>query len=183
MKNKIWFTQLLIAALVLLNSNLSFSQFAGSLDNSFTRDGKVTTRIGNVLTIGNAVAIQKDGKIVVAGYTDDFSNADFALVRYNPDGTLDGSFGGDGKVTTDFGGNDYGYSVVIQSNGKILVAGYSGDISDYDFAVSRYNWDGSPDNNFGVDGKIITDFGSSGLWSVNRYQQLDKKNCSSRIFQ
>ena len=74
-----------------------------------------------------SVAIQSDGKIVAAGNSyGDGSNADFALVRYNTDGSLDTNFGIDGKVTTAIGsGDDYAKSVAIQSDGKIVAAGYS----------------------------------------------------------
>ena len=78
------------------------------------------------MTYASSVAIQSDGKIVAAGYSDNGSNWDFALVRYNTDGSLDTSFDGDGKVTTAIGsGDDYAYSVAIQSDGKIVAAGYS----------------------------------------------------------
>ena len=80
-----------------------------------------------------SVAIQSNGKIVAAGYGD----TDFALVRYNTDGTLDTTFGSDGKVTTAIGsGLDSARSVAIQSDGKIVAAG-SRD-SNNDFALARY---------------------------------------------
>ena len=122
----------------------------GSLDTSFDGDGKVTTEFGQPDDRGWQVAIQNDGKIVLAGV----SGTDFALARYNSDGTLDTSFDIDGKVTTSFGEptNDYSYSVAIQSDGKILVAGYS----DGDFALARYNIDGSLDTSFDGDGKVTT---------------------------
>ena len=98
----------------------------GSLDTSFNSDGKVTTAIGSANDYACSVAIQSDGKIVAAGYSDNGSNYDFALVRYNTDGSLDTSFDSDGKVTTAIGsGDDAAYSVAIQSDGKIVAAGYS----------------------------------------------------------
>ena len=114
----------------------------GSLDTTFSEDGKVTTDFGN-WDNASSIVIQLDGKIVVAGT----SGNDFALVRYNSDGTLDLSFSDDGKVTTDFGNQDYGYSVVVQTDGKIVVAGASGA----NFALARYNSDGSLDASFGND--------------------------------
>ena len=97
----------------------------GSLDTSFDSDGKVTTAIGGSDDYAHSVAIQSDGKIVAAG-TVHGSNDDFALVRYNTDGSLDTNFDSDGKVTTAIGsGDDYAYSVAIQSDGKIVAAGYS----------------------------------------------------------
>jgi uncharacterized delta-60 repeat protein len=143
----------------------------GSLDTSFDTDGKVITAFGSGYDYGQAVAIQADGKIVVAGYTDYGTDDDFALARYNSDGSLDSSFDTDGKVTTDFNSdNDYGYAVAIQTDGKIVVAGGSDNGSDYDFALARYNSDGSLDTSFDGDasmpgfpgnGKITTDVGSS----------------------
>src|SRR5581483_7806589 len=107
-----------------------------------------------------AVAIQSDGKIVVIGFSDANRDFDFALARYNPDGSLDTSFGGDGKVLTDFGGSDdEAFGVAIQADGKIVVAGFSDVNGDFDFAIVRYNPDGSLDNTFGSGGKITTDFG------------------------
>jgi len=98
----------------------------GTLDTSFDSDGKVTTAIGSGNDVAYSVAIQSDGKIVAAGYSDNGSNDDFALVRYNTDGSLDTSFDSDGKVTTAIGvSDDYANSVAIQSDGKIVAAGYS----------------------------------------------------------
>lgn len=116
--------------------------------------GLVTTDFGSN-DEGNSAILQPDGKIIVAGsgYS---SNWDFAVARYNPDGTLDTTFSQDGKLTTDFGSHDYGYSVTLQSDGKIIVAGHKkGD----DFAVARYNQDGTLDTTFSQDGKLTTDFG------------------------
>ncbi|MDQ3748670.1 MAG: FG-GAP-like repeat-containing protein [Acidobacteriota bacterium] len=137
----------------------------GSLDTSFGTGGKVITAIGNVSSASGAV-IQADGKIVVAGWSNSgtfASSVDFALVRYNPDGSLDNSFGTGGIVLTDFGssGGDYALDVVIQSNGKIVVVGETGPSGSPDFAVARYNTDGTLDSSFGTGGKVITDFGSS----------------------
>jgi uncharacterized delta-60 repeat protein len=76
-------------------------------------------------------------------------------VRYNTDGSLDTTFSGDGKLTTDVGtGADYGQSVTLQANGKVLVAGRSSNGSNDDFALVRYNTDGSLDTTFSGDGKL-----------------------------
>jgi uncharacterized delta-60 repeat protein len=129
----------------------------GSLDDSFDEDGKVITDI-SWQDIAEAIAIQMDGKIIVAGSCKPKTN-DFALVRYNTDGSLDTSFDIDGKVTTDFGGNDHAYSVSIQPDGKIIAAG-RGELSGQlpGFALSRYNMDGTLDTSFDDDGKLITNF-------------------------
>ncbi|MFT6765834.1 MAG: putative delta-60 repeat protein [Alteromonas naphthalenivorans] len=126
---------------------------AGTLDGSFGGgDGKVTTNI-NGGDIAYGVAIQSDGKIVVVGE----SNSSFGVARYNTDGSLDTSFDTDGFLTTNFGSVDAAYGVAIQSDGKIVVSGNSGN----DFAVARYNTDGSLDTTFDTDGKLTTDIGSS----------------------
>jgi len=87
-------------------------------------------------SFGNAVTLQKDGKIVVAGTSDVGADDDFAIARYNRNGSLDSTFGTEGKVTTTFGksSGDIGGGVALQKDGKIVVAGKSDD----DFAVARY---------------------------------------------
>jgi uncharacterized delta-60 repeat protein len=131
----------------------------GSLDTTFSGDGKVTTGFVDGWSdnedSGRSIAVQADGKILVAGSSDSGSN-DFALVRYNPDGSLDTTFSSDGKLTTDFGNDDSGYSVVVQADGKILVAGQSGN----NFALARYNPDGTLDTSFDGDGRLTTANGS-----------------------
>lgn len=145
-------------------AGLSVSDFAiaryntnGSLDTSFDSDGIVTTDFNGGDDKGSAIALQSDGKIVVAGDND----GDFAIARYNANGSLDTSFDSDGKVTTHFGGWDSGQAIVIQPNGKILVAGLSfvqvGINTLIDIAIARYNTDGSLDVTFDSDGKLLTD--------------------------
>ena len=96
------------------------------LDTSFDTDGKVTTPIGSGGDVAYEVVLQSDGKIVAAGYSHNGTNYDFAVVRYNTNGSLDTSFDTDGKVTTPIGSSgDEGRSVVLQSDGKIVAAGYS----------------------------------------------------------
>src|SRR6185503_10246187 len=137
-------------ALARYNSN-------GSLDTTFDTDGKTTTPIGSGDDYGRAVALQSDGKIVVAGTSFNGSNNDFALARYNSTGSLDTTFDTDGKVTTSFGsGEDFGRGVAIQSDGKIVVAGHS----DGKFALTRYNNNGSLDMTFDTDGKVTTTIGA-----------------------
>ena len=104
--------------------------------------------------------VQPDGKIVVAGCSSNGGNHDFALVRYNGDGSLDLSFGATGMVTTPFRYDDCGQSMTLQPDGKIVVAGYSHNGSSNDFALARYNSDGSLDPSFGTAGKVITPVGS-----------------------
>ena len=120
-------------ALVRYNTN-------GSLDTTFGTGGIVTTAVGSSYDYAHALGIQSDGKIVVAGSSSNGSKYNFALVRYNANGTLDTGFGTGGVVTTSIGSNwDSAYGLGIQSDGKILAAGYSGNGSNYDFALVRYN--------------------------------------------
>jgi uncharacterized delta-60 repeat protein len=143
-------------------ANGSYADFAvvryntdGSLDTSFDSDGKAVTGIGSYEDMARAAVVQADGKIVVAGYTFGGSNYDFALVRYNTDGSLDTGFDSDGKVTTAVqSGADVAYAVTLQADGKILAAGYSYSSSNEDFAVVRYNTNGSLDTSFGFFGKV-----------------------------
>ena len=133
----------------------------GSLDTTFGTGGKVTTSIGSDPDVANSVVLQSDGKIVAAGYSHNGSNYDFAIVRYNTNGSLDTTFDADGKQTTSIGsGAEIAYSVVLQSDGKIVAAGYSHNGTNTDFAVVRYNTDGSLDTTFDTDGKQTTAIGS-----------------------
>ena len=133
----------------------------GSPDNSFDMDGIVVTPVGSSDDYANAIAIQTDGKIVVAGYSFNGSNNDFALARYNTNGSLDNAFDTDGKVMTPIGtSTDQAYSVLLQPDGKIIAAGHSDGATSNDFSLARYNTNGSPDNSFDTDGKVMTDFGS-----------------------
>jgi uncharacterized delta-60 repeat protein len=133
----------------------------GSLDTGFGTGGKVTTPIGSSNDIANALGFQSDGRIVVAGSSYNGSNYNFALVRYNTDGSLDTTFGTGGKVTTPIGsGYNIAYALGIQSDGGIVAAGYSENGSNYDFALVRYNTDGSLDTGFGTGGIVTTSIGS-----------------------
>jgi uncharacterized delta-60 repeat protein len=136
----------------------------GALDSLFSGDGKLTSDFGDFDQAFD-VAIQSDGKIVVVGQTcnpPNFDNCDLALSRYNSNGSLDTTFSGDGKVNTDFGAGDNGSfgGIAIQSGGKIVVAGYMHNGSNYDFAVYRFNANGILDTTFSVDGMVNTGFGS-----------------------
>jgi uncharacterized delta-60 repeat protein len=163
-----------------------FSDFAlarftadGTLDPSFGNGGKVLTDFpippGQLQPksqdVANAVAIQRDGKIIAAGRSDggvwdekDHSIYRFALVRYNDDGSLDTSFGRGGRVTTHYArqssdqpSSSIAEAAVIQRNGKIAVAGLG---NGYDFALARYTTNGHLDPTFDRDGKVLTDFSS-----------------------
>jgi uncharacterized delta-60 repeat protein len=126
----------------------------GVPDPSFDGDGVQTTDFGGDADFAAAVAVQSDGKIVVAGS----ASQQFALARYDTDGSLDGSFDGDGKLTTTFGGiSARAVDVAIHSGGKIVAFGDSADASTRDLAIARYDADGSLDSGFSGDGRALTD--------------------------
>jgi uncharacterized delta-60 repeat protein len=113
----------------------------GFLDPTFGEGGKVVTDLSGFDTtdIALGLAIQSDGKLVVAGFSKANSAfPDFALARYNPGGCLDAGFGTGGAVTTDFRGIDVATAVVIQTDGKIVAAGFSVTPGDSNFALARY---------------------------------------------
>ena len=144
----------------------------GSLDPSFGSGGLVTTNFFD-FAIAEGVAIQPDGKIVVAGNTSPLLSGqlDFAIARYNSDGSLDATFGSGGKVTTDFFGNlDQAADLIITADGKIVVGGTAtADGSSFDFAMARYNSNGSLDPTFGSGGKVTTNLfgGFDVCFSIN----------------
>jgi uncharacterized delta-60 repeat protein len=125
----------------------------GYLDPTFGGDGKVVTNFTRKNDLAFGVAIQSDGKIVVAGEAG--NPAKFALARYNANGHLDTTFSGDGKVITNLTpAADAARGVRIQSDGKIVVAGQAG--APANFALARYNADGTLDATFGSGGIVIT---------------------------
>jgi len=133
----------------------------GGVDTTFGSNGIVVTSFGSSEYI-NDIAIQPDGKIVAVGYVYVSSAYDIAVARYNPNGSLDTSFDGDGKLTTDFaGGGDRADAVAIQADGKIVIAGQASTGPGFDFALVRYNVDGSLDTAFDGDGKLTTDITNS----------------------
>jgi len=135
---------------------------AGDLDPHFGGDG-IANAAFPTSDGGEAVAVQADGKVVVAGSTSATTpNAplDFALTRFNADGTLDTTFGTGGLVRTDMGFDDIDFTVLLQGS-KILVGGRSGELfssNNFDFAMARYTADGRLDPTFGNGGKVITEF-------------------------
>jgi uncharacterized delta-60 repeat protein len=136
----------------------------GSPDAGFGGTGKLTTdfymgNTGSNADMANAIAVQDDGKIVVAGEHQDSTGHFFALARYNSDGSLDTGFGSKGKVTTSFGDNAGARAVMLQGD-KIVAAGGYAATSHFDLA--RYNADGSLDASFGSGGKVVTTIGVTG---------------------
>ena len=152
----------------------------GSLDNGvncgapgFGMGGRVITDFGGDFhDSAMDAALQPDGKIVVAGTSSRYPEFDMAVARYNPDGSLDTTFDGDGMVKVDFQNSDErGYAVVVQPDGKIVVAGVSYITTWGDFALARLCSNGALDDGancgspaFGTGGKVRTDFSGSSDW-------------------
>jgi len=129
----------------------------GTLDNSFGSAGVVTTSFGDGTSSGvSAVLLQPDGKILVVGG----SSSNFAIARYNSDGSLDTTFDGDGKVTTSASADLLVTAGVLQPDGKIIAAGHSRNGNSLGFTLRRYNSNGSLDTSFGNAGSFITNIGT-----------------------
>jgi len=131
----------------------------GSLDTAFGGTGKVTTSIG--ATFDSAYAVVMDGSDVIVAGGSTAGNENFALVRYNSDGSLDSSFSDDGKLTRAFGAAADAATAVIISSNRIIVAGYGKMGSDADVVMARYNRDGTLDTSFGIDGTVSAVVGGS----------------------
>jgi uncharacterized delta-60 repeat protein len=130
----------------------------GELDPTFGEDGTglVTTDIAGVADFAYAVALQSDGAIVLAGrVSNDGGGGFFGLARYTPDGRLDSTFGSSGTTIADFGHGGIAEGLVAQPDGKLIVAGNALG----DFALARFEPNGSPDQTFGTGGLVTTDFG------------------------
>jgi uncharacterized delta-60 repeat protein len=143
----------------------------GDPDPTFDTDGLVTTDFGGAFQgdFANAVAIEgtpgdSSFRIVVAGAKSGAFQAqeDFAIAVYEEDGSPDSSFDSDGEQTTEFGKGDVARGVAIQPDGSIVAAGSSGTFSpDMDFALARYQANGTPDAGFGSGGEVVTDFNAT----------------------
>lgn len=135
---------------------------AAMLDPEFGNDGRVAVELGIYGDRATAVVVQPDGKIVVAGSSSSASNLNFMIFRLLEDGSLDPDFNYDGTVTFSIGFfDDEILTLALQDDGKIVAAGYSSNGTDRDFAMVRYNSDGSLDRNFGMEGMVVTSVGNS----------------------
>ena len=155
-----------LVAADLSNSNFNLMRFNsdGALDTSFGGgSGYVSTDLAGGNDRADSLTIQSDGKVLLSGFGFNGISFDFAVVRYNTNGSLDTSFNGTGKVLTDFGANssDTGNEVRMQADGKIVVAGWSNTGGTNDFAIVRYNVNGSLDTGFGSGGKVTINLGGS----------------------
>lgn len=148
---------------------------SGRLDRDFGHAGRVLTRFETGAAIANSVAIAPDGKIVVAGERQPLGPScgshihlgagdGFALARYHRDGTLDMSFGGDGRIATPFDHDSGAVDVLLQRDGRIVAAGFSAG----KVALARYLPDGRLDRSFGRHGKVVTPAGSRSYLELGR---------------
>lgn len=161
----------------------------GSLDSDFGTAGKTTIDIAaGSFDVAYSMALQSDGKIVLAGSASEYQSYDVALARLNGDGSLDSAFGNGGILTTDLGNADFARSIAIQPDGRIVVAGHSSILDSSTqpkfvlegtvpgaFAVIRYNEDGSLDTTFDGDGKLTTSFGHGADAALGVVLQADGK--------
>ena len=147
----------------------------GTLDKTFGKEGKAITDIGNSDDYGEAIAIQPDGKIIVAGYSAGNAGVYFAMVRYKMNGMVDSSFGINGRVLSAINNNDYGSSIQLLPGGKILFAGSTYIGSKFAIALVKYNNDGSIDTTFGYGGSMTTSIGVAADYSYSTAIQSDGK--------
>jgi uncharacterized delta-60 repeat protein len=129
----------------------------GSLDPSFSDDGLLRLNYPGSDDYLNDLAIQDDGKIVFVGETSDDDTRDIIVVRLNQDGSFDNTFSNDGIAIIDVNDDDFGRAVAIQDDGKIVVAGTCVSNEEYDLILCRLNSDGTFDNTFAGNGKLIYD--------------------------
>jgi uncharacterized delta-60 repeat protein len=148
----------------------------GSLDDNFGAGGKVLTTASSSEDAIADVVVQSDGKLVAAGATQADSYADFALVRYEPDGSLDRSFGDGGKVITPVGSGSAGaVGIVQQASGRLVAGGTASVGATSEFALVGYDPDGSLDATFGIGGTVLTPVGPGNSYAGTLIQQRDGK--------
>ena len=121
----------------------------GSLDGSFGNNGMATIDFGPY-NFATGLALQADGRIIVAGWSIGDNGADFALARLNTGGSLDATFGGDGLVTLDLGGDEGVRGILLLQDGQLLVTGARYEDGNADMAFARFNADGTLDTTFGT---------------------------------
>jgi len=146
----------------------------GVLDPTFGHDGIVVSNVGGDAE-ADAVAIQPNGDVLAAGWSETSGQWNMVVTRYSSDGSLDKTFHKTGRVSIDFKSNDYATSILVQPDGKILVAGGSGDAGTQ-IAMARLRTTGGVDKTFGTNGKTTTSFpGTLASWADGAALQSDGK--------
>ena len=149
-----------ISAFLFIIFNTLLQSQPGALDQSFGEDGSVIFTENSFTHRGFAAAVQSDGKVLVGGFQELIDVQDFAVVRFNSDGSVDNTFGTNGKVVIDGGETaESVWTIMVQNDGRILLGGsiYHQFTTYDDFALIRLNPDGSLDNSFGNAGIVSTD--------------------------
>jgi uncharacterized delta-60 repeat protein len=172
-------TSILVIGALLVTAQVPVAAASsGDLDPTFGNGGTVTTEFQVKFdSEAYASAVQADGKLLVAGSVGEIgSRTNFSMARYNIDGSLDATFGGTGRITANFSGEDVAYAVEVQYDGKILVAGAGNAPMSLtrSFTIVRYMPDGSRDASFGTGGVVTTSIGSSS-YVVDLVIQSDSK--------
>ncbi len=165
--------QILVAGSVANNNSFTSFDFLvarynsnGSIDPSFGTNGFTTIDFSSNYDAANALAIQSDGKILVAGRSTSNVYYDVAIARLNANGQLDNSFNGSGKVLVDLQGeSDEARTITLQKDGKIIIAGLSSTATAGNALALRLNTDGSLDNSFGTNGHVLFTFTGAAYFS------------------
>jgi uncharacterized delta-60 repeat protein len=153
----------------------------GTLDPNFARNGVFVKDFGRGDSVAYSMLLQGDGKIVIGGYASNGKDLDFAMTRIEKNGVLDFNFGRSGLVTTALGdadnrgGDEHGYAVLQQADGKLLLAGYSEVDKGSVFVLVRYMPSGLIDRSFGVEGSVVTQIGKSRDRAYTALLQSDGK--------
>ena len=133
---------------------------SGTLDTTWNGTGTVITPMGIIGNFARATTLQPDGKVLLAGNCSNGTNNDFCAARYLPDGTLDTTWNGTGKIITPIGSNDdFGSAMTLQPDGKVLLAGFCSNGANNDFCALRYLSNGTLDTTWNSTGKVITPIG------------------------
>ncbi|MEX0966302.1 MAG: T9SS type A sorting domain-containing protein [Bacteroidia bacterium] len=148
----------------------------GSVDAGFGSNGSFITEVGDGIALGSDVALQSDGKILLAGRAINVAVNNFALIRCNTDGTLDAGFGDAGQVMMPIStGFEEAKKVIVQPDGKILLVGHAEAGSGFEFAIMRLKADGTLDNSFGNSGSALVSFGTPDAFATAVVLQSDGK--------
>lgn len=158
---KAWKIFALAIVLCFAGAGILYAGDVGELDTTFGDGGKVVTSFDVFGDQAYAVAIQSDGKILAAGSTFNGYDLDIAIARYSTDGSLDTSFGNDGKLRSSLNSGDEEITAIaVQDDGKIVAGGYTVIDGSREFALVRFTSAGEFDNSFGKGGVVITGFGN-----------------------